>query len=210
MKNVILLGPRASGKSTIGRALSQKLNWQLAEMDEIIRNQTGKSIDELTEHGTNWQIFRQMEIDLLQELVNHEKMIISCGGGVAVNHIIKNGTKNTFGQLGEIVLNGAEESLKVVLLPNISALEKRVEQLERKEYADWRPILDEKHAAEIKQNNIRNREQLIVERVKSTLTTFKQREKFYRRLSPYIFDTGSISVTEATSQLLNLTKTYGR
>lgn len=53
MKNIsnaiTLIGMPASGKSTIGKILAKKLGWDFVDLDDLIKEKTGKSYDEILE-----------------------------------------------------------------------------------------------------------------------------------------------------------------
>ena len=92
---IILLGFKASGKSFIGKILSKKLNWKFFDMDDEIKNRTKLNIKELTKDNTDWTLFRKIETDILQDLLDKKNIIISAGGGVGVNNVKYN--NKTFG-----------------------------------------------------------------------------------------------------------------
>ncbi|GIW62698.1 MAG: shikimate kinase [Patescibacteria group bacterium] len=86
--NICLIGFMGSGKSTIAKILSKKLNKKLIEMDEIIIAKTKyNSINEIFDHKGEL-FFRELEIATAKELNKIEKAIISTGGGVVMNKII--------------------------------------------------------------------------------------------------------------------------
>ena len=53
MKNIhnaiTLIGMPASGKSTVGKILAEKLGWNFIDLDDLIKEKTGKSYDEILE-----------------------------------------------------------------------------------------------------------------------------------------------------------------
>ena len=79
--NIVLIGYRGTGKSTIGRVLAGKLKYPLIHMDQLIVKKTNMSIPEIVEkHG--WGHFRDLESDVAVEVSNMDNCIIDCGGGV--------------------------------------------------------------------------------------------------------------------------------
>ena len=84
---IFLIGMMGSGKSTIGKLLSQLSGKKFIEMDEIIEEQSAISIKEMFAiHGEDF--FREKEKDLLNAICQNEEnnnAIISCGGGVFTN-----------------------------------------------------------------------------------------------------------------------------
>lgn len=84
---IFLVGMMGSGKSTIGKLLSQISGKKFIEMDETIESESEISIKEMFAiHGEAF--FREKEKDLLNAICQNEEntnAIISCGGGVFTN-----------------------------------------------------------------------------------------------------------------------------
>lgn len=80
-KNIILIGFMGTGKSTIGRNLSQTFGYPLIDTDNFIVEQDGRSIPQIFEEEGE-QAFRDMETKLLQSLNRHTGHIIATGGGI--------------------------------------------------------------------------------------------------------------------------------
>jgi shikimate kinase len=79
--NIVLIGMRGSGKTTVGSILARKLGRELVEMDELIARRAGMSIPEIVaEHG--WAKFRDIEAELTPAVSRRNNVIISAGGGV--------------------------------------------------------------------------------------------------------------------------------
>jgi len=81
--NVVLIGYRGSGKSSVGRALAERLGWSFADTDAILQERAGKTIREiyaaLSEAG-----FRESEAQVVTELARSDRQVISTGGGVVL------------------------------------------------------------------------------------------------------------------------------
>ncbi len=70
-----------SGKSSIGRRLSKKLNYDLIDLDDFIEDQENASVKEIFE-SKGEIYFRKKEEDYLKELLEVDKdIILSLGGG---------------------------------------------------------------------------------------------------------------------------------
>jgi shikimate kinase len=69
-----------SGKTTIGKKLAKKLNYQFVDLDELIENKSGISIAEYFEE-IGEDKFRILERDTLRETFQLQSAIISTGGG---------------------------------------------------------------------------------------------------------------------------------
>jgi shikimate kinase len=77
---IFLIGFMGSGKSTLGAQLARRLDYRFVDMDLLIEETAEMSIPEIfDEHGE--EVFRKWERDILQELCQGEKIVISTGGG---------------------------------------------------------------------------------------------------------------------------------
>ncbi len=79
-KNIVLIGMRGSGKTTVAKLLAKKLHKDYLELDDILVAKTGMTIPEIVEkHG--WDYFRDKESEIAQEVSSYRDKIISTGGG---------------------------------------------------------------------------------------------------------------------------------
>ncbi|MCV2506066.1 MAG: shikimate kinase AroK [Candidatus Lightella neohaematopini] len=78
-RNIFLIGPMFSGKTTIGFCLSKKLNMSFFDSDYEIQNFTKTSINKIFNIGEN--VFRKIEIDIILNLINKNNILLSTGGG---------------------------------------------------------------------------------------------------------------------------------
>jgi shikimate kinase len=77
---IYLIGFSASGKSTLGKLIAEKLNYHFIDLDEAITQQQGKSINALFgEFGEGG--FRKIEQELLVNTIFLTETVIACGGG---------------------------------------------------------------------------------------------------------------------------------
>lgn len=79
--NIVLIGIRGSGKTTVGKILARKLGRELVEMDELITRKAGLSISEIVERY-GWAKFRDIEEELTSEVAGRDNIINASGGGV--------------------------------------------------------------------------------------------------------------------------------
>ena len=86
MKNVVLIGMPGSGKSTVGKLLSQKTGMEFIDTDSLIVQKAGLEIPEIfAKHGEEY--FRSLETEVLKEVGVLTGKIIATGGGVVKNEI---------------------------------------------------------------------------------------------------------------------------
>jgi shikimate kinase len=90
-KNLVLLGMMGSGKSTIGRLLSKKLNFKFFDIDKIIQKENNMKINEIF-NSKGEIFFRQIEESLTIKTLNHDNCIISLGGAAFLNQLIRKKT----------------------------------------------------------------------------------------------------------------------
>lgn len=107
LENLVLIGFMGCGKSTVGRALQQRLGYPLVDMDQVIEQRAGKPIARIfSEDGEG--VFRDMESALLREFgeAGGPRRIISTGGGV----VVREENRAQLGRLGYVVwLNAPAE-----------------------------------------------------------------------------------------------------
>lgn len=82
-KNIILIGFMGSGKSSIGRELSQTLGYPVLDTDSLIVQRAGKPIRALFEEEGE-EAFRDLESRVLSDLEEEQptRCIIATGGGI--------------------------------------------------------------------------------------------------------------------------------
>lgn len=79
-KNIILIGMMGAGKSTIAKALSNKLNYEFIDTDERIEKENKKTITQIFKlYGEAH--FRKLEAETIKKLMSLDKKVISTGGG---------------------------------------------------------------------------------------------------------------------------------
>lgn len=79
-RNIVLIGMPASGKSTIGKLLSKKINYEYYDVDKYLERKENVKISTLfSEKGEEY--FRNLETKYLRELSQKNGIIISTGGG---------------------------------------------------------------------------------------------------------------------------------
>ncbi|HSB45884.1 MAG TPA: shikimate kinase [Nitrospira sp.] len=78
--NIVLIGYRGTGKSTVGKLLAARLSRELVSTDKEIIKRAGRSIPEIVaEHG--WEYFRDLESDVCRDLAGRDNLVIDTGGG---------------------------------------------------------------------------------------------------------------------------------
>lgn len=82
-ENIILIGMPGSGKSTIGKMLSEKIEYDFIDMDKHIEEKEGIKISDIFHlHGEAY--FRKKETELLNFYKSVKQYVISTGGGTPI------------------------------------------------------------------------------------------------------------------------------
>ena len=86
-KNIVLVGPMGSGKTTVGRRLAHELNQDFYDTDHEIIDKTGVTIDHIFDiEGEDG--FRERESKILENLCQMSNIILATGGGIVI--LLKN------------------------------------------------------------------------------------------------------------------------
>ena len=78
--NVVLIGYRGTGKSTVGKIVAARLGRVLVSTDAEIVKLVGQSIPEIVAKN-GWEYFRDLETKVCQELAGRDALVIDTGGG---------------------------------------------------------------------------------------------------------------------------------
>lgn len=150
-KHLALTGFMGSGKTTIGREMSQKSGKPFIDLDEYIEQQEGKTIVEIFENYGE-QKFREIEsFYLKQVLALQDDTIIALGGGTICNEenlnlVLSNAWLITIMPSVDVLVERLwNERYKRPLIKNISTKEalkifieqKLSERMPYYEKADW-------------------------------------------------------------------------
>ena len=82
-KNIVLVGPMGSGKTTVGRRLARELNQDFFDTDDEIIVKTGVTIDHIFDiEGEDG--FRERESKILENLCQMSNIILATGGGIVI------------------------------------------------------------------------------------------------------------------------------
>lgn len=84
MRNIVLIGFMATGKSTIGHRLARRLKHEFIDTDKEIENITGKSVSQIFAQDGVLR-FRSEEALLVKKLAARENLVIATGGGLVLN-----------------------------------------------------------------------------------------------------------------------------
>jgi shikimate kinase len=94
--NIVLIGYRGTGKSTVGRQLAARLGRALVSTDTEIVKRAQRTIPEIVAQE-GWEYFRDLESEICSEIASRDQLVIDAGGGAIlraqnVEALKKNGT----------------------------------------------------------------------------------------------------------------------
>lgn len=81
---IILIGYRASGKSTIGAFLSKRLKIPFVDTDQLIEGAAGMPVKDLVALA-GWKAFREKETEVVASLKDISPCVVATGGGAILS-----------------------------------------------------------------------------------------------------------------------------
>jgi XRE family aerobic/anaerobic benzoate catabolism transcriptional regulator len=82
---IALVGLRGAGKTTLGRALAERLNWPFVEINRVIEQEYGATVSMLIDMS-GVSAFRRHEQSALEKVIaEHDKVVIATAGGIVSN-----------------------------------------------------------------------------------------------------------------------------
>ncbi|MDE3117470.1 MAG: shikimate kinase [Nitrospirota bacterium] len=81
--NIVLIGYRGTGKSSVGKVLAERLGRRLISTDAEVVRRAGLSIPEIVKQS-GWDHFRDLESEVCQDLAGQDGLIIDTGGGAVL------------------------------------------------------------------------------------------------------------------------------
>jgi shikimate kinase len=81
--SIVLIGYRGSGKTTVGRALAERLGWPFVDADAVIVERAGMTIAQVFQQRGE-AAFRAMESAVVREMAGRRGHVIALGGGAVL------------------------------------------------------------------------------------------------------------------------------
>jgi shikimate kinase len=82
--NIVLIGYRCTGKTSVGKILSERLGKAFVDTDDYIEKKAERPISEMVAEG-GWDFFREAEVEAIREIASSDNLIIAAGGGAVLN-----------------------------------------------------------------------------------------------------------------------------
>ena len=135
-KSIVLVGLMGSGKSAIGKILSERIGVPLSDTDKIIEEEVGKTVYEIF-NDSGEKYFRQVEEEVVGRVLDKAAHIISTGGGSILSSKTRKAIKS--------------KSFSIWVQCNVNIISNRIHDQEK------RPLLKNKNIVDtlIKKNKER-------------------------------------------------------
>lgn len=140
-KQIVLIGYRGSGKSSVGKLLAQQLKWAWCDSDDEIEAGLDVSIAEVfAQHGENH--FRDLETAAIDRLINQadrEGQVISLGGGAPMRQRNRDLWKDS---AACVYLKGSSKTLYQRISSDESSEDRRPDLTDQGGLAEVQKVLD--------------------------------------------------------------------
>ena len=160
--NIVFIGMRATGKTTVAKIVAEKLNRDFIDMDDLVAEKSGFSIFETVEKF-GWEHFRNLESKVTEEIARCSDKIISTGGGI----VIREENMNSLKKNGFLILLTAHiDTMLFRISKDITRPSLTKETSERGEIAEvlkQRKMLYEKNCDAIVTTDTKNKEEVAQE-----------------------------------------------
>ncbi len=84
--NIVLIGYRGTGKSTVGKILAARLGRELVSTDAEVTKRAKLTIPEIVRQF-GWEHFRDLESEVCRDLAAKDQLIIDTGGGAILRQL---------------------------------------------------------------------------------------------------------------------------
>ena len=119
--NILLIGYRGTGKSTIARLVAERLGWNWGDADTYLEELAGRSIRQIFE--TDGEAgFRDRETAVIEELARRDQVVIAAGGGA----VLRAENRAAMRRSGKVVwLTASPETIERRLASDSATAERR-------------------------------------------------------------------------------------
>ena len=126
-KSIVLVGLMGSGKSVIGKMLSERIGVPLSDTDKIIEEEVGKTVYKIF-NDSGEKYFREVEEEVVGGVLDKAAHIISTGGGSILSSKTRKAIKT--------------KSFSIWVQCNVDIISKRIHNQEKRPLLKNKNILD--------------------------------------------------------------------
>ena len=84
--NIVICGFMASGKTTVGKLISEITGMEFVDTDELVERAAGSSVEAIFNSGGEEE-FRLLEREVVQEIATRSGLVIALGGGAVTDEM---------------------------------------------------------------------------------------------------------------------------
>ncbi len=117
---LILIGYRGTGKTTVARRVAERLSLELFDADVEVERRAGKSIKQIFDDDGE-QAFRELEVATIADLVRHRDSVLSLGGGA----VMREATRGVLTQGTVIWLTARPETIHARMTDDSKTFDQR-------------------------------------------------------------------------------------
>ncbi len=119
--NLVLIGYRATGKTSVARRIGERLGWPWFDADALVESRAGKSIARIfAEDGET--VFRDLESQVVTELAHRDRSVLALGGGA----VVRPANRRALGAPCKVVwLTASPQTIWQRILADATSLERR-------------------------------------------------------------------------------------
>jgi shikimate kinase len=82
--NLVLIGYRGTGKTSVGARLAEVLQRPFVDLDQVLVREAGRSVADIVTQG-GWTEFRRLEKELVARYRDVRGLVLATGGGVVLD-----------------------------------------------------------------------------------------------------------------------------
>ena len=82
--NLVLIGYRGTGKTSVGARLAEVLQRPFVDLDQVLVREAGRSVADIVAQG-GWAEFRRLEKELVARYRDARGLVLATGGGVVLD-----------------------------------------------------------------------------------------------------------------------------
>ena len=133
-KNIILMGFMGSGKTTVGKILSKDFMYKFFDTDTEIEKKTGMTVSDIFDKYGESR-FRELEIEVVEEISEEENAVISTGGGIVLNecnmkNLCKKGYIVYLEASSEKIYDNLKDDTTRPLLANLNSQQEKLKKIQ--------------------------------------------------------------------------------
>ena len=136
-----LVGYRGTGKTSVARMLSERLGWDSVDADVELERVAGRTIAEIfAEDGE--PAFRDLESQVIGDLVKYPKCVIASGGGV----VLREENRDAISESLVVWLTATPRTLSERIGSDAKSATQRPDLTEQGGLAEIKSVLRERHS----------------------------------------------------------------